>query len=615
MLLKKKKVILFGSGSTGSQAYEAYKYLHEVICFSDNDETKIAQPFKSLEVIPPSEIANREFDFVIIASMFYHSIEKQLLELGIPAQKIRSFSPVLIELRTFLLGFPSNALGYIYSLAFNPVAVLGTAFASISAIFKPKSDFQFNHYEPCNGLNSVFYWNIVHNLSKHGFGGISPSMGSGNFELSKLWHFPLVSGFLYKKLAPFLPPLSFAVSMLSFILMEQDSGWLYASCVLSLGIFSYSFYSNSFLAQNYNSFGWAFLPLCLIALETNNPWLLCIASCLVATGSLTANFCLGIMIAAHAMVGLALANLLFYLPALAISLFNCVYRGNVKQRIRHIAHSINSSKETKYKRFKGMHLDLNYFHFVSLQLLFILTLVLALNELPLFSLAAVLLCIINCHLFRFADVQSLVAVTLVTSTFHTLSSGYWPVLLPYFLLINAPYCLLGQKFNKSGHALKLLKPFNLKPFLDAMRDFLAPAKDKSRILFSFEDPDGNYHALFDNQRIFLELPAYLATQRDIHLIPNWFLVAEDMQAEMPSFWGRDFPSISRNISDWKPDYLIYYAKQGSNHHDSEFEAHGFKLLSTFDWKDFPLLSESPSELPALPKWFLFRIPKKLCQSR
>ena len=58
-----------------------------MICFSDNDETKIAQPFKSLEVIPPSEIANREFDFVIIASMFYHSIEKQLLELGIPAQR------------------------------------------------------------------------------------------------------------------------------------------------------------------------------------------------------------------------------------------------------------------------------------------------------------------------------------------------------------------------------------------------------------------------------------------------------------------------------------------------------------------------------------------------
>jgi hypothetical protein len=71
-------------------------------------------------MIPPSEIANPKFNFVIIAGMFYHSIEKQLLELVIPARKIISYSPVLIEIRNFL-GFSSNTLSYTCSLALNRI--------------------------------------------------------------------------------------------------------------------------------------------------------------------------------------------------------------------------------------------------------------------------------------------------------------------------------------------------------------------------------------------------------------------------------------------------------------------------------------------------------------
>jgi hypothetical protein len=612
--LNKINVILFGSGNLGDEAFECYKWFYNIVCFSDNDPIKRGKAFKSLKVIHPRSITEHEFDLVIISSMFYHPIHEQLIDLGIPERKIKCYSPLLLDLHSLISNFPTNLLKYLYALLFNPFGIISTFINSITILFKSKTNFCFNHFTPHDGLNSLFYWSLLYNVKKYGFGGSSPSMGSGDYKLSKAWHFPIVSGYLYKKLAPFLPGISFLVCMFSFLLFANKVPLAFCTAVIGLGISSFSFYANSFLAQNYNSLGWAFLPLCLFALETNNLWLFCLSSSLVAMGSLTANFCLGIMLIATTLKTLLFVSFLSYIPAILISLLNLLNSGNIIKRIKLIVSAINSGKRTKYIRFKKMDLNLNYLIFIALQLLFIIAYSMMFKEIPLMLVISLLICIVNNHILRFADIQSLVALTLITSTYYTLISGTLLMLPIYFFIINSPYCLLGYKLNKNNYRLETLKPFDVKPFLDGMSDFLAPTENNSRILFSFENPEGNYHSLFDSQRVHFELPFHIAaTRKSCNLMPNWYLIGEDMTEDLPKYWGRDINSIKMNIKNWKPDYLIYYTLD-LEEIDPRLEKEGFQLLNTFYWNGFPQLSNISYGLSCLPKWFLFRVPQKLLQS-
>jgi len=162
--------------------------------------------------------------------------------------------------------------------------------------------------------------------------------------------------------------------------------------------------------------------------------------------------------------------------------------------------------------------------------------------------------------------------------------------------------------------LKPLNPFNLKPILDDIKDFLSTTRSNSRILFSFDDPGDSYYSIFDDQRKLLEALIYKAVQKESNIIPNWYLVGEDMDGRLPSFWGRDFNKVVKNISTWKPDYLIYYTRDGSTSIDPKFEACGMQRIATFDWRKYPKLADTSSGIPFLPKWILFRVPPQLHQT-
>lgn len=87
----KEKIIIFGTGSGAAKALrELPAHLAEIICFSDNNEQKVGTDFEGLQVIPPSEIAERKFDKIMICSSYgYEAIKYQLYhELGIKKEKI-----------------------------------------------------------------------------------------------------------------------------------------------------------------------------------------------------------------------------------------------------------------------------------------------------------------------------------------------------------------------------------------------------------------------------------------------------------------------------------------------------------------------------------------------
>lgn len=86
------KIIIFGCGIT---ARELLKVLDDSIMiqgFSDNNKDLHNKSFNGENVYPPEDIASLDFDYIVVASIFYNVIIKQLTEIvGIPREKILIF--------------------------------------------------------------------------------------------------------------------------------------------------------------------------------------------------------------------------------------------------------------------------------------------------------------------------------------------------------------------------------------------------------------------------------------------------------------------------------------------------------------------------------------------
>lgn len=84
-----KQCIIFGTSATGKAAYYALnKKEYEVIGFSDNNKEKWNQEFCNRNIFPPSELVKIDNVDIIIASVWYLDIYKQLLDMGITSVKV-----------------------------------------------------------------------------------------------------------------------------------------------------------------------------------------------------------------------------------------------------------------------------------------------------------------------------------------------------------------------------------------------------------------------------------------------------------------------------------------------------------------------------------------------
>lgn len=86
---KKQKVILFGAGLVGRQALPGYLDRTEVLAFADNDTRKQGGQVLNVMVISPDRIPLMNYDQVIITSTSTGQIFDQLIELGIPRERIK----------------------------------------------------------------------------------------------------------------------------------------------------------------------------------------------------------------------------------------------------------------------------------------------------------------------------------------------------------------------------------------------------------------------------------------------------------------------------------------------------------------------------------------------
>ncbi|MEW9093556.1 MAG: TDP-N-acetylfucosamine:lipid II N-acetylfucosaminyltransferase [Clostridiaceae bacterium] len=91
---KKEKVILFGASKMGEAAYVLLKDNYDIVYFCDNDKNKWKKNFCGVEIISPESLKQDDLKNIeiIITSMYYKEIGKQLESIGIQDFKVFNFN-------------------------------------------------------------------------------------------------------------------------------------------------------------------------------------------------------------------------------------------------------------------------------------------------------------------------------------------------------------------------------------------------------------------------------------------------------------------------------------------------------------------------------------------
>lgn len=85
-----KNVILFGASEFGKKVLEHYKTKDDinVIAFCDNDISKHDKFIDAIKIIPPKELEDTKYDFIIITSLYDEEIYEQLIDMNIQKELI-----------------------------------------------------------------------------------------------------------------------------------------------------------------------------------------------------------------------------------------------------------------------------------------------------------------------------------------------------------------------------------------------------------------------------------------------------------------------------------------------------------------------------------------------
>lgn len=468
----------------------------------------------------------------------------------------------------------------------------------------------YNRFTARTGLNSLFYWTEAMSLARYGRRGRSPSLGVGDYPLSRWFFNTLPSLLAYWRLAPIVPLVGlFGWWQTHAIWVGPIEGW-WVGAVLALALISTGFYANTFVLQNYNALGWVFFPLGLYGLATGN-WLLAAFAWLSASFcSFTVVFIAGLLSALVALEHMSPWPLAAILPAtfkLLTHFAPAVSQNEGKASALKVMASIGMfTRGAKYTR-RRRRIGVRQVYYFLLYAQFAIVVYHLTGNVPYLLLFGVLLFGINSMVARFADVQSIEMMMMSIATLITIRSNA-PWLLPSYWMVMSPLPLfLG--LSSARPALDVVPrcaPFCLRNLMEGMERFLQPVGRGDRVLMALGDPKGVYEDVFDGYRTLLELPIYVAARREIHFLPNWFAVFELNYGGAGHFWGRDVESVQANMETWGADFVVVYQDAGTEL-SPVWRGANFEPVAKFSWEDYAdeLRGERVCSGPT-PEWWLLR---------
>ncbi|HKJ67125.1 MAG TPA: hypothetical protein VKA68_04160 [bacterium] len=451
----------------------------------------------------------------------------------------------------------------------------------------------YPHFLARPALNSLFYWTRALNLYRYGRTGKSPYLGLGEYDLSRTFHYSLPSLYLYWNAGAVLLLAGISGWWMTHFMWLGVPGikmnWL--SLIMFLVLISNSLYVNAFGKQNYNIAGWIFVPLIFYGWYTQHWILVALAALAASFGSMTVVFLLTCLSLVYSFYQGSLFPVLSMVPA-GIKLFThfwpLLLHGRMRQALSGVARAIGvAPKKAKYVRTEMVTFDIEQAYKLLLYAQFMCIYFLATNRIPVIFFTSFIIWLVNANFKRFADEQSPLMLLFSAGTFTMITSDVQSVtLLVSFWLFITPLFPFNKPLEGTHFLLlPVLKPFDVRPILTDLFEFLAPVPAKSRVLMAFDDPGNRYESVLDGYRRLLETVHYVATVNNIHFMPDWWGIFELNYEGAPDFWGRSVEEVQQNVKEWNAEYIIVYQTENEEL-DAKWERSGFIVLSRFSWKKY-----------------------------
>ena len=222
--------------------------------------------------------------------------------------------------------------------------------------------------------------------------------------------------------------------------------------------------------------------------------------------------------------------------------------------------------------------------------------------------AGMFIFIINSLFIRFADTQSIYMLMFSIATYLAIIIASPLLFISYWLVISPPpYALTDRVTNAPIDLPSPLSPYNIKKITDKVESFLLTIKRNDRVLFAFDNPDGEYDNVFDGYRSLLEVPLYIATKKKFLLVPSWWAVFENNFEGANEFWGRSIKDVKQNVKKYNINYIIAYDQTDAE--KESFKLQGYEIVNEMDWANLTeeLLNEPVWLSKNPPKWTLYKI--------
>lgn len=402
--------------------------------------------------------------------------------------------------------------------------------------------------------------------------------------------------------------------------------WLSSNTVSSASVFitlvattlSSNFYGNFFDRQNYNVYGWAFLPIVFWGLITGNIWLGLIFATLIATLSITVFVFVCVLVFSIFIVTKD-GNVLL-IPFLGIGFYLLKIKNVFERRKNGTSNDGFLKALSKLLEFVSGHgnavlLRPSRWLASTALTLFFLAFPVAVYfsnstfaginnaELTFISLVPVCLVFLNqSRLFRFADVQSVLMFFLTVSSGVTLMCNHPVVFLAfYFANTNGivSMVLFGNDNGGSSNpfAAVPVAPISTAKVQSSAENFLRVVPTGERILCVFRDPCGNYNNLFSGQYPLNEVLYYAGQIVGKPVFPDFYLA---MSRDASLRWGTE--NIEYNLDQFSTDYFVV-TETSSMVEKNE----NFTTLEVLNWEEIFSDQGSVATLPdPLPNWFLMK---------
>lgn len=603
-------ILLFGCGGNIKKAINFLSVKNKILGLIDSNIKIHNTSINGYTVFPPSDILKFEFDYIYITSMYRTEIYSSLIGLGIEPEKIKVFRPQ--NKFTYFIYY----LYPLYGILPNIQRLFLTLW-NCRVFIKDKAS-EFSSFTARNGITFLFYWTQYLNLHRFGFSGKSNYIGTGSYEMGRFWHLTYIAHFLFRRFGTLSTVIGSFVWLISHFIWiinyDVDLTWLIF--ILIILLFSSYFYGLCFVTQNYNIFGWSFLPLGLYFALNGSYWVASIIWIFASFGSLTV---VSIVFFVCIFISVKMSSwlpLLTVLPATFRFCFKFLNTSNPKTfmfdliKILGFTNFINKDTKYRYEISKSI-FHTNRIIFLFSWTVFCLILFFLDNEILLTMCCSILaLAILNFSFVRFADDQSIHFAMLSVASISTILTHDLILLISFYLSIYVSPHFISSSSNKKSNLWPCpLKPFKITNICKCACNFFSKIPIDSRILIICKDPCGKYNNLFDGYRNIYELAYYVANLQKILVFPDWYAIGANNNNNSNSFWGTSIDAVNKNIRTWNADYILIYQPSKSDL-DTKWKNDGFSKISTLDWGD--LLNEDLDgeicwdSLNFTPKWFLLR---------